>query len=115
MAYSITDHVIEGREELNFSEWDTAQGNRLPTCETDDDTVRAILTILSLEPATAYANGDEEEEEQHEEEEGEAEEMIEEIVEGSMPLRDYLSMHPEARLTPDEQQQLINGIRATFQ
>jgi hypothetical protein len=132
MVYTLTDHVKEGREELNFSEWDTAQGSSLPASEEDADTARAILAILSIEPATAYANGDEdeededeyeeeeEEEEEHEDEDGEhedediAEEMIEEILEGSMPPRDYLTMHPEARFTPDEEEQLIDGIRATF-
>jgi hypothetical protein len=31
-----------------------------------------------------------------------------------MPPRIFLPTHPEARLTAAEQQQLIDGIRATF-
>lgn len=42
-------------------------------------------------------------------------ESIETIVEGSMPPRAYLLMHPEARLSAAETQQLIAGLRATLQ
>jgi hypothetical protein len=41
-------------------------------------------------------------------------EMIKEINSGDMPPRIFLPTHPEARLTAAEQQQLIDGIRATF-
>ncbi len=49
---------------------------------------------------------------------GENEELakvIETIEEGKMPLRDYLLLHPEARLTDAETEQLIAGLKATFQ
>lgn len=36
------------------------------------------------------------------------------VQNGSMPPEIYLSLHPEARLTPDEQQALIRGLKATF-
>jgi mono/diheme cytochrome c family protein len=140
VAYTLASNVQEGREHLNFSEWGTAQGSTLRTTEEDDDIAQVLLTLLAGEPSTAYANGDEdedeeeereeeereEEEEEREEEEEEreeeeeheagelAEEMIEEMVEGSMPPSEYLSMHPEARLTSEEKQELIDGIRATF-
>lgn len=98
VSYLVTIHVVEGREHLNFSEWGTARGTGTP-----------FVT-------SAFANGDEEEGERgdgggHGES---AEEMIETIHEGEMPLSDYLWLHPEARLTDTEQQQLIDGIRATF-
>jgi hypothetical protein len=41
--------------------------------------------------------------------------VIENIQEGKMPLRDYLLLHPEARLTDAETEQLIAGLKATFQ
>jgi hypothetical protein len=31
-----------------------------------------------------------------------------------MPPEIWLSLHPDARLTPEEQQTLIRGLRATF-
>jgi mono/diheme cytochrome c family protein len=37
-----------------------------------------------------------------------------EVEEGGMPLPTYLPLHPEARLTDAEQQQLITGLEATF-
>lgn len=42
------------------------------------------------------------------------EEITEEIHEGEMPLGSYTWLHPEAKLSPDEQQQLIDGIKRTF-
>jgi hypothetical protein len=44
----------------------------------------------------------------------EPEEIGEVIAEGRMPLSNYLSMHPAARLTQDEKQNLIQGFQATF-
>jgi hypothetical protein len=44
----------------------------------------------------------------------EAEEMIEEIEEGHMPLPNYVMLHPEARLSPAEKAQLITGLERTF-
>lgn len=116
VAYSITSHVVEGREALNFSEWGTVRRSGQQESLAD-----VVAIILGSEPSAAYANGDEKEEEEEEGEGGEAEsgseaaeEMIEEIEEGSMPLPDYLPMHPEARLNATEKQQLIDGIRNTF-
>lgn len=37
-----------------------------------------------------------------------------EVAEGGMPLPSYLPMHPEARLSDTEKQQLIAGLKATF-
>ena len=36
------------------------------------------------------------------------------VQKGQMPPEIWLSLHPDARLTPDEQQTLIRGLRATF-
>ncbi|MCL4301614.1 MAG: heme-binding domain-containing protein [Anaerolineae bacterium] len=48
-------------------------------------------------------------------EEGEeVEEITEVISEGEMPPRQYLLMHPEARLTNAEINTLIAGLKATF-
>jgi hypothetical protein len=70
ISWRVTQHVNEGRQKLNFSEWDKPQED--------------------------------------------ADETIEVIQEGEMPLRDYLLMHPEADLSTAEQQTLINGIQITF-
>lgn len=40
-------------------------------------------------------------------------EIEEQIVEGKMPPRSYLLMHPEAQLNDAEKQQLLAGFRAT--
>lgn len=40
----------------------------------------------------------------------EAAEVAETIREGSMPPSDYLRMHPEARLNPEESEALIEGL-----
>ena len=51
-------------------------------------------------------------------ERGEKENPVDELVRvverGSMPKQIYLPMHPEARLTAAEKQQLIAGFQATF-
>lgn len=44
----------------------------------------------------------------------EGSEAAEAVREGEMPLWFYLPLHPEARLSPAEQQQLIAGLTATF-
>jgi hypothetical protein len=69
MSWLVTSHVLEGREELNFSEWHT-------TAE-------------------------------------EAEEIIEVIQAGSSHQPTYFPLHPEAQLSPAEQQQFIEGMRTT--
>ncbi len=38
-----------------------------------------------------------------------------EVSSGDMPPSYYLLMHPDAKLTADEQQQLIKGLQATIQ
>lgn len=44
----------------------------------------------------------------------EYDEIEEQIVEGEMPPGSYLLMHPEARLSDAEKQQLLAGLRATI-
>jgi hypothetical protein len=44
-----------------------------------------------------------------------AEEIISEIQEGGMPPSQYLLLHPDARLTDAEKQQLITGITNSIQ
>jgi mono/diheme cytochrome c family protein len=70
VSWRVAEHVEEGREHLNFSEWDKPQ----------DD----------------------------------AEEIVEVLEEGEMPLPDYLRMHPEARLTDEELEAFIEGVEATL-
>ena len=41
-------------------------------------------------------------------------EMVRAVENGSMPPAIYLPLHPAARLTPAEQQQLVQGFLATF-
>ncbi len=65
----LADHINEGRENMNLSDWDNY-----------------------------YVEYDE---------------LEEQIVEGKMPPRSYLLMHPEARLSDAEKQQLLDGFKAT--
>ena len=44
----------------------------------------------------------------------EGDDMIEQIQRGKMPPPIYLPMHPEANLTADQKQQLMDGLQATF-
>lgn len=71
MSWAISDHVEEGREAVNFSEFAT---NR-----------------------------------------GEADESIEEILDGSMPPAYFtrFGLHPDAVLSADDQAELIAGLRTT--
>ncbi|UCN01329.1 heme-binding domain-containing protein [Sulfurimonas sp. SWIR-19] len=41
-------------------------------------------------------------------------EAAEEVEKGEMPLASYLIAHPEARLTKEEKQALISGLKNTF-
>jgi hypothetical protein len=41
-------------------------------------------------------------------------EVLEQIEAAQMPLEDYLLMHGEARLTDQEKEQLLNGLKASF-
>jgi cytochrome c551/c552 len=43
-----------------------------------------------------------------------ANDMAQQIRSGNMPPSDYLIMHPEARLSDAEKQQLIQGLQKTF-
>ncbi|MGE9292805.1 MAG: heme-binding domain-containing protein [Puniceicoccales bacterium] len=45
---------------------------------------------------------------------GEYDEAAEAVEEGWMPLESYLPMHPEAKLTPEEKNELAAGLKATF-
>lgn len=67
-SWLVADHVIEGRDKFNMSEWPSGEG---------DEAAKAV-------------------------------------AEGEMPLFGYVLMHPEAKLTPAETEQLIAGLRATF-
>lgn len=69
-SWLVQNHVDEGREHLNFSEFHVPQD--------------------------------------------EAGEAAKEVTEGDMPPWDYLLMHPDARLSDGERQELIAGLRATF-
>lgn len=44
----------------------------------------------------------------------EASESAQTVVEGEMPPWYYLPLHPPAKLSAEEKQELINGLRATF-
>jgi hypothetical protein len=95
VSWLVVHDVEEGREALNFSEWGLNHGSR---SEREADEAREHT-----------------ENEQGEEDEGvEVDELVEEVQEGEMPLRKYIIMHPEARLTDAEIQTLITGFKATF-
>ncbi|MGE5363355.1 MAG: heme-binding domain-containing protein [Bacteroidota bacterium] len=44
-----------------------------------------------------------------------SEEVVEEIEKGKMPLRSYLWLHPQARLSDKEKKEFIQGLEKTFQ
>lgn len=76
VSWLVQRHVVEGREHLNFSDWNQSHSG-------------------------------------HEDEGHEAEEMGEVVLEGEMPTRDYLLMHPQAKLTDAERAALAEGLAAT--
>ena len=79
VSWLIYRDVSDGREHLNFSEWD-------------------------VHPSMPEGEG-EGEEHQH------GPEVITEVLEsGEMPPATYLLLHPEARLTDQEMQVLIDGL-----
>lgn len=45
---------------------------------------------------------------------GEGDEAAEKVQEGSMPMWQYVLMHPEANLTAAEKKEFIAGLQATF-
>lgn len=45
---------------------------------------------------------------------GHADDAAEALLEGEMPLSDYLRFHPEARLTPDEKSVLAEELKLLF-
>ena len=71
ISFVVVRHTNEGRENLNFSQWDQ------PNADFDD--------------------------------------VSENIKRGEMPLKEYLLLHADAKLTAAETQQLIDGLEATFQ
>ena len=102
VSWLVTRHVVEGREKLNFSEWGTAPA-------------QGAGWIVPV----AYADEGEGEGEGGERGRGRgredpAEEAPETIMEGEMPPRDYLLLHPEARLSDAEKQQLARGLAASL-
>ncbi len=46
--------------------------------------------------------------------ENEGDEAAELVQKGEMPLPIYLPLHPQARLSPQEKQEFIQGLKATF-
>jgi hypothetical protein len=52
--------------------------------------------------------------EDNEEDEDSTEDVVEVILEGEMPPASYLLLHPEARLTGEEQRALMEGLRQSL-
>lgn len=73
-SWILQNHILEGREHLNFSKWGTPDA-------------------FPEEPGEAY------------------EEIVEVIQEGEMPLWDYKLMHPKARLTETQKNQLVDWFK----
>lgn len=44
----------------------------------------------------------------------EADESAEKVIEGEMPPWDYELLHPDARMSTEDEQALVAGLRATF-
>ncbi len=75
--------VVEGREDLNFSDWD--RHLRADTVDPDDPFPAKTLSAR----------------------------IADEIRSGDMPPGTYRLLHPDARLTDAEQEALIAGLQAT--
>ncbi len=73
ISWMVAHHVDEGKEELNFSEWNTFSQKR---------------------------------------KEKKLDEMIEMLEEREMPLKTYLPMHSEAKLSDAQNQKLIDWIKS---
>ncbi len=71
ISWIVYNHVIEGREHFNVSNWGHQKKN-------------------------------------------EGEDAAEELEEGEMPLASYLLAHPEAKLSENEKELLIQGLKNTF-
>ncbi len=71
VSWLTQQHVDEGRQTLNFSEWGNSRAREL-------------------------------------------DEIAEVILEGAMPMPNYLIMHPEARLSASEKQALIDGLNKSL-
>lgn len=87
VKWGVARDVAEGRAVLNFSEWGGPQ------------------------PAGQGGEADEDDN-------GEAEDLLEEVQEvldeGEMPPTKYVLLHPSAKLTPDEREQLRAGLIASL-
>lgn len=98
VSWYVAHDVHEGRDRLNFSELGSNQGAGGEEGEREE---------------SKGENG--EEREGHEGGEGvEVDELTEVVSEGEMPPRQYLLVHPDARLTDAEIKALITGLKATF-
>ncbi len=103
ISWLVAHHVEEGRAALNFSEWSL---NKARSGEGKE--------VEGGEKGEAEGN-ERGEGRQDEDGEGvEVDEVVEEVQKGKMPLRNYVLMHPEARLSDTEIQALISGLKATF-
>jgi hypothetical protein len=93
VSWYVVHDVNEGRSALNFSE-------------------------LGLNKGEGGEGKEGERGEEGEAREGgegvEVDEITEQVSKGKMPPRQYLLMHPEARLTDAEIKALITGLKATF-
>ena len=72
ISWWVKQHINEGREELNFSEWGTFKAKK---------------------------------------KDHKLEELIEEVEEGEMPLKEYTWTHAEANLTKEQKELLIQWIK----
>lgn len=73
VSWIVANHVVEGREELNFSVWQSYS---------DKDKAHKLKDI------------------------------VEEVEKGKMPLFPYTITHPQASLTQDEVQTLLNWVKS---
>ena len=93
VSWMLAHNVHEGRSKLNFSELGATKGQ------------------INREQGGEEGEGGE----RGERGEGiEMNELVRSIEKGSMPPRDYVTLHPEARLTDAEVKSLIAGLKATF-
>ena len=124
MSWLVTSDVLRGRDELNFSEWDDdeAEDQREDAADEAEDQREDAEDEAEdrrddAEDRSGPGGGDGDEGRSGGDVDvaqsgsgNDGDDLTEVIRDGEMPPGNYLLLHPEARLTAAELQQLIGGL-----
>jgi hypothetical protein len=95
-SWLVEHDVYEGREELNFSEW--------------EELVLKLREKAERDRLKALERAQKGEKPEHEK----VPELVEVVLEGEMPMWYYAIAHADARLSESERQELARGLAETF-